>query len=391
MPRLQLLCRAICAAIFFCSVSAVWAESRLPNAEPANVGMSAERLSAIDRIVAEGLRDKKMPGCVVVVGRQGQIVHRKAYGFRRIEPQREEMTLDTIFDLASLTKPISTATSVMKLIEDGKIALDDPVAKHLPGFEANGKDQILVRHLLLHSSGLIPDNPITDYALGPAKAWENLVAIKPVAKLEEKFQYSDVNFLILGRLVEQVSGKTLDEFVQEQFYRPLKITDTGYRPSKELVGRIAPTEKRGGDWQTGVVHDPRAMALGGVAGHAGLFSTGDDLAVFAQMILNRGEFEGTRVLKAETVELMTKPHDVPGGYKRALGWDNRSSYSGNRGDLLSPAAVGHGGFTGTGIWIDPGQDLFVIFLSSRLHPTGDGVVNPHIGRICTVAAASVIP
>jgi len=350
--------------------------------------MSAGRLAAIDRIVAEGLRDRKMPGCVVIVGHKGKLVHRKAYGERRVEPS-EPLTLDTVFDLASLTKPIATATSIHKLVEQGKLELDAPVAKYLPAFAANGKEKITVRHLLLHTSGLIPDNAIGDYAMGPEKAWENLLAIKPVAGLDEKFQYSDVNFLILGKLIETVSGRPVNVFARDEFFVPLGMKDTGYLPSKELLPRIAPTEKRGETWITGFVHDPRAFALGGVAGHAGLFATADDLAIYAQTMLNGGEWEGTRVLSAESVARMTAPHEVPGKNLRACGWDNRSSFSGNRGDLLSPKAFGHGGFTGTGIWIDPEQELFVIFLSSRLYPKGDGLVNPLIGRVCTVAAASI--
>lgn len=363
----------------------------LPVVAPADAGLTARRMEAIDRIVAEGLRDGKMPGCVVLVGYDGKIVHRKAYGKRRVEPAPEEMTLDTVFDLASLTKPIATATSIHKLVEQGRIDLDAPVAKYIPPFAENGKEKITVRHLMLHTSGLIPDNAIGDYALGPEKAWENLIGIKPVAELDEKFQYSDVNFLILGKLVETVSGRPVNVFAREEFFAPLGMKETGYLPAKELMPRIAPTEKRGDTWITGFVHDPRAFALGGVAGHAGLFSTADDLAIYAQTLINGGEWKGTRVLAAESVARMTEPHGVPGKAFRTCGWDNRSGFSSNRGDLLSPRAFGHGGFTGTGLWIDPEQKLFVVFLSNRVHPapTKDTIVNPLIGRICTVAAAAI--
>lgn len=390
-PRLRV--SAAVAALLICSFgvseTARSAEPKLPLAAPADVGMQASRLEAIDRIVAEGIRDKKMPGCVIVVGHKGKIVHRKAYGLRRAEPSREEMTLDTVFDLASLTKPISTATSVHKLASEGKIDLDAPVTKYLPAFVENGKDKITVRHLLLHTSGLIPDNAISDYALGPDTAWQKILALKPVAGLEEKFMYSDVNFLVLGRIVEEVSGRKLNEYVRAELYEPLGMSDTGYLPDQSLLPRICPTEKKGETWLTGLVHDPRAQALGGVAGHAGLFSTGDDLAVFAQMLLNGGTWNGKTILPEAALKEMTRPTAVPGSNFRMAGWDNRSGYSSNRGDLLSPAAYGHGGFTGTGIWIDPEQDLFVIFLSSRLHPTGEGIVNPLIGRVCTVAAAAI--
>ncbi|MGC4002971.1 MAG: serine hydrolase domain-containing protein [Pirellulales bacterium] len=362
----------------------------LPVVAPAQAGLRAERFAAIDELVAQGIRDRKLPGAVVLVGHRGQLVHRRAYGQRRVLPEAEarEMTLDTVFDLASLTKPIATATSIHRLIEQGKLELEAPVARYLPDFAASGKEGITIRHLLLHTSGLIPDNPIADYALGPQKAWENLIAIKPVSPLGEKFKYSDVNFLILGKLVETVSGQPLDKFAREQIFAPLAMQDTGYNPDKTLLPRIAPTEKRGDSWITGFVHDPRAFALGGVAGHAGLFSTADDLAIYAQTLLQKGEFRGKRILTPESVARMTAPHEVPGGL-RTCGWDNRSAFSGNRGTHLSDRAFGHGGFTGTGIWIDPQLELFVIFLSSRLHPSGDGAVNPLIGKVCDAAAESL--
>ena len=390
--RWRMIARAgvIVAALFAQGAmkSVPGAEPALPIVPPAEAGMLPDRLEAVDRIVAEGLRDRKLPGCVVIVGHRGNLVLRRAYGQRRVQPEPEEMTLDTVFDLASLTKPIATATAIHRLIEQGKLELDAPVARYLPDFAVNGKDKITVRHLLLHTSGLIPDNAITDYALGPKKAWENIFALKPEAGLDERFKYSDVNFLVLGKLVETASGQPLNEYVRDEIFLPLGMKETGYLPPRALLPRIAPTEKKGETWITGFVHDPRALALGGVAGHAGLFSTADDLAIYAQTILNGGEWKGKRILSDESVARMTAPHDVPGNNSRTCGWDNRSSYSGNRGDLLSPRAFGHGGFTGTGIWIDPELDLFVIFLSSRLHPTGDGLVNPLIGRICTVAAAS---
>eukprot|EP00913_Durusdinium_trenchii_P035276 g33006.t1 len=336
----------------------------------------------------EGLNRGRMPGCVVVVGYRGRIAFRKAYGYRRLVPQKEAMTVETVFDLASLTKPIATATSLMTLIEQGKVKLTDPVAKYVPEFAANGKEKITVLHLLTHQGGLIPDNSIRDYQRKRDEAMKLTLATKPVAAPGERFIYSDVGFIVLAELIRRVTGKSVHELSQARIFKPLGMTETGYLPRAELRKRAAVTQQREGRWMQGEVHDPRAYRLNGIAGHAGLFSTADDLAVYAQMMLGRGAYRGVRVLKPETVELMTRPVKVPRGL-RALGWDSRSPYSSNRGDLLTPAAFGHGGFTGTAIWMDPGNDLFVIFLSNRVHPDGKGSVNRLAGRIATIAAAAI--
>ena len=351
--------------------------------------MSAERLRAIDDIVEEGLRNDRMPGCVVAVGRRGKLVLLKAYGHKQVQPSRVEMTPDTVFDMASITKPVATATSIMLLIERGRLKPGDRVARHIPEFGQNGKDEITVHQLLTHQSGLIADNPLKDYEDGPEKAFERIWALGTTADPGTKFIYSDVNYIVLGELIRRISDKTVHEFTQENLYRPLGMTETGYLPGDELKDRAAPTEQRDDRWLQGEVHDPRAAKLGGVAGHAGLFSTAEDLAVFAQMLLNGGEYHGTRILKAETLAQMTRAYEVPGGL-RGLGWDKRTGYSSNRGDLFSPAAFGHGGFTGTTFWVDPQLDLFVIFLSNRVHPDGRGLVNPLAGRIGTVAAGAIL-
>ena len=359
-----------------------------PEKVPESVGMDSTRLAVIDDLVAEGLSQNKMPGCVVVIGRREGIVFRKAYGFRQTQPEQIPMTLDTVFDLASLTKPIATATSVMLLIQQGKLELNQTVASIIPEFAANGKDTITIRHLLTHTSGLIADNSISDYADGPNAAFVNINALKLTAEPGKEFIYSDVGFIELGRIVEVVSGQSLHEFTQAAIYAPLGMTETGYLPGEALKARAAVTEERDGHWMQGEVHDPRAFALGGIAGHAGLFSTADDLARYAVMMLNQGQFEDVQILQPEVFTLMTTAVDVPRG-RRALGWDARTGYSSNRGDLMSSSAFGHGGFTGTGIWMDPQQNLFVLFLSNRVHPDGKGLVNPLIGRIGTIAGAAM--
>jgi uncharacterized protein YbbC (DUF1343 family)/CubicO group peptidase (beta-lactamase class C family) len=384
----------------------------LTSAEPSEVGMSPAQLAHIDKIIDAEILKKQLPGAVVVVGRQGKIVWRRAYGNRALEPAREPMAVDTIFDLASLTKVVATATSMMILVERGLVRLGDPVANYIPAFAAMGKKGITVEQLLIHRSGLIADNEIKDYEEGAEKAFENIWRLAPLAEPGSKFIYSDVNYIVLAEIVRRVSGKPVDEFAEESIFRPLGMKETAYTPLKRLgegvKTRIAPTERRGGGgasatesqagWMRGEVHDPRAYLLGGVAGHAGLFATADDLAIYCQMILNGGEYQGARILSPLGVSRMTEARAAAGGSSdgvlRGLGWDISSPYSANRGDLFPVGSFGHTGFTGTSIWIDPSSETFVIFLSNRVHPKIDpdrpANINSLRGRVATVVAGSII-
>lgn len=361
----------------------------LPLAEPESVGLDAQRLQRIDEIVAEGLAEKKMPGCVVCVGRHGKIALLKAFGQRQLLPTELPMTTETVFDMASITKPMATATSIMLLVERGKLRLTDTVSSLLPEFGVNGKESITIHDLLIHHSGLLADNSIKDYEHGRDEAVKRICELKLLNPIGTKFVYSDVNFIVLGEIVKRVSGQTVHEFSREHIFTPLGMRSTGYLPSETLRAKAAPTEQRDGKWMQGEVHDPRAFKLGGVAGHAGLFSTAEDVAVYAQMILGRGEYNGVRVLSPETVERMTRGDRVSSGV-RGLGWDKRTGYSINRGELFTDSAFGHGGFTGTVLWIDPELDLFFIFLSNRVHPNGKGAINPLAGRIATAVASAVL-
>lgn len=369
----------------------------LPQISPDQAGLNPEKLAEIDGLVAAAISEKKLPGCVVLIGRPAGIALLKVFGDKRIEPEREPMTDDTVFDLASLTKPLATATSVMKLVEQGKLSLDESVAKYIPEFAAEGKDAITVRDLLVHRSGLIPDNALADYADGPLKAKERLFALKLSAPIGSKFMYSDVNFMVLGEVVSRVSGQSLNDFARREVFAPLGMTETMYLPGEPLRVRSAPTEQRAGRWLQGEVHDPRAYRLEGVAGHAGLFGTARDLARFARDALAGINHDRSRILKRETWQQMTTRHSINGRDNkgqpttdvRGLGWDMQSRYSINRGTKFSSSAFGHGGFTGTAIWIDPEKDLFVIFLSNRVHPNGKGLVNPLIGKIGEVVAESI--
>src|SRR5262249_49800309 len=372
--------------------------AQLPAAAPSAVGMSQTQLSQIDEVIAAEIMKKQLPGAVVLVGRQGKVVWRHAYGNRTLEPQTETMTLDTIFDLASLTKVVRTATCVMILVERGQVRLGDPVARYIPEFAEMGKRNITVEQLMTHRSGFPPDNDIKDYEQGPAKAFENIWHLPPISEAGSRFIYSDVNYIVLAELIRRVSGKPLDEFSAENIFRPLGMKDTVFKPAARLKPRIAPTEKREEHWMRGEVHDPRAYLLGGVAGHAGLFSTADDLAIYCQMILGDGEYRGARVLSPMGVTRMTEARASGGntndGNTRGLGWDVMTGYSSNRGDLFPLGSLGHTGFTGTSIWIDPASETFVVFLSNRVHPRVDpkqpADVNSLRGRVASIVAASII-
>lgn len=367
--------------------------SDLPIVPPESLGFDPQRILPIEELVQRGIEEGKLPGCVICFGRQGKIAYLRAFGNRQIEPVQLPMTEDTVFDLASLTKPIATATSLMQLVERGRLRLGSKVSDIFPEFGVHGKEGITIQDLLVHQSGLTPANPIGDYAEGEDGVWKRICELKPVDPVGTTFKYSDVNFIVLGKIVEHLSGRSLAEWTRQELFKPLGMRETGYVPDPLLRQRTAPTERRGDRWIQGEVHDPRAFALGGVAGHAGLFSTASDLARYASMMLGRGSFqipggESVRILSPRTVELMTAGYQVSSG-QRGLGWDRRSVYSSNRGDLLSDSAFGHGGFTGTVLWIDPELDLFLIFLSNRLHPDGKGLVNPLAGQIANLVAGSL--
>jgi uncharacterized protein YbbC (DUF1343 family) len=387
-----------CTVLLLMLTMAARTFAQLPAAAPSAAGMSQTQLSHIDEAIAAEIMKKQLPGAVVLVGRQGKVVWRHAYGNRTLEPQTEPMTPDTIFDLASLTKVVATATSVMILVERGQIRLGDPVARYIPEFAEMGKRNITVEQLMTHRSGFPPDNDIKDYEQGPARAFENIWHLAPISEAGSRFIYSDVNYIVLAELIRRVSGKPLDEFSAENIFRPLGMKDTAFKLAARLQPRIAPTEKREDHWMRGEVHDPRAYLLGGVAGHAGLFSTADDLAIYCQMILGHGQYRGARVLSPMGVTRMTEARASGGnasdGNARGLGWDVMTGYSSNRGDLFPLGSFGHTGFTGTSIWIDPASETFVVFLSNRVHPRIDpkqpADVNSLRGRIASIVAASII-
>lgn len=363
--------------------------AKLPAVTPEASGVDGAAFEQIDSLVERAIDEGEMPGAVVLVGHRGSVVFHRAYGHRQLAPNPLPMAEDTVFDMASITKPVATATCIMLLVEQGRIGIDDPIADHLPEFASQEKGAVTIKQLLLHTGGLIPDNPLSDYQGGAGPATERLLGIGLDYPPGSKFRYSDVGFMVLAELVKRVTGDDVHAFSRKTIFEPLGMTDSGFLPDDTLRARAAATEQRDGRWMTGEVHDPRANALGGVAGHAGLFSTASDLAVYAQMMINGGQYGGVRVLAPETVETMTAAYSVPGG-ERGLGWDKRSAYSSNRGATMTDSAFGHGGFTGTVLWIDPQLELFVIFLSNRLHPDGRGSVNRLAGQIATLAADAAL-
>lgn len=348
-----------------------------------------EKLAEIDAAVTRAIEEKKCPGGVFWLEHRGETYH-KAYGSRSIVPVSESTTEDTIYDAASLTKVVAATPALMLLIERGQVDLDDPVKSYIPEFIGGGKDEITVRHVLTHTSGLRPGIETRSGWSGTAAALEKIASEKTVATPGSQFRYSDLNFILVGEMVRRASKIPLEQFVTRELYRPLGMKDTGYLPQSHLQVRIAPTELENGDPLRGVVHDPTARLMGGVAGHAGLFTTATDLARFARMLLNQGELDGVRVFKPETVQLMTSVQTAGSlPVRRGLGWDIDSPYSGPRGELLPLGSYGHTGWTGGSLWIDPFSHTFVIFLSNRNHPDEKGNVLPLRRRLGTLAAEAI--
>ena len=373
-------------AIRWLIVLALACASSMACAERPHARNVAKSFADIDAIVQDAIEQGKMPGAVVLIGHNGRVVYRKAFGSRSIEPTREPMTVDTVFDLASLTKCIATTTSVMQLVETGRVRLNDPVSAYLPWFSSNGKAQITVRELLTHYSGLAPDLDLTHAWQGRDTALKMVMDAKPVDPPGTRFVYSDINFETLGFLVEKVSGLPLNEYAEKNIFAPLGMTSTSFLPPSKWLPRIAPTEyDENGRMLRGTVHDPTARRMGGVAGHAGLFSTADDLAKFAQQLLS-----GRKILSRSAIEKMSTPQQpATASSLRGLGWDIDSPFASNRGELLPVGSFGHTGFTGTSLWIDPTTNTYIILLANAVHPIGKGSVISLRTRLATAVVHSL--
>ncbi len=403
------------ALIFFSFTSS----QTLPVAPPQSVGMNAAKLSLIDALVEADIKDKKLPGAVVLVGHKGKIVFRKAFGMRSLIPTVEKMTVDTIFDLASLTKPIATATSIMILVEQGKIRLNDTIGKFIPDIEDPEAKKVTVQQLLTHTSGYAPDFDLKEKWSGREGMLAALKKEKLRAPPGTRFVYSDIGFIVLGEIVERLYNGGPSSYILQIFGDRHFANRTGFRrvsmqsaadvfylypelllaPTENVKGqnnylgsRFEGDEATGNQILRGRVHDPTAFRMDGLAGHAGLFSNADNLAHYCQMLLNGGiaPANGRRVMSAQTVARMTAPIVVSeSGDARGLGWDMNTSFSSNRGDLFPLGSFGHTGFTGTSVWIDRVSQTFVVFLSNRVHPDGKGDVTPLRSKVATVVASAI--
>lgn len=357
-----------------------------PSASPSASG----RVGDIAEIAREEVASGRIPGAVVMLGEQGRGPYLAAFGNHSVVPSPRPLRSSAIFDLASLTK-VFTATAVMQLVETGRLALDRPVAAYWPEFASAGKEGITLRQLLTHTSGLRADLETDQPWSGEAAAMERVIAEKPVWPPGSDFLYSDVGFVVLGELVRRVSGEPLDVYARRHIFRPLGMTDTGYLPNASVRDRIVPTDRQDGALRWGVVQDPTAFRMGGVAGHAGVFSTAGDLAKFAEMILGRGSRRGVQILRPETVSLMTAAITLPGGARRSLGWDIGSPYSVGMDTAFGEGSYGHTGYTGTLLWLDPAHGRYLIILTSRLYPDDRGDATPLRKRIAQLFGPAALP
>ncbi|ARW15682.1 serine hydrolase domain-containing protein [Komagataeibacter europaeus] len=348
----------------------------------------------VDRRLQQAVTRGEAPGVVCAIGHDQQVMHRAVYGRRAVTPVPEAMTWDTVFDMASLTKPVITAPGVMQLWEQGRFGLDDPVSRYLPQFAAAGKATITIRQLLIHYSGLPPDLDLTHPWQGRDAAFRLTMETAPAQPPGSGFVYSDINFITLGFLIEKLTGMTLDAYATRFILAPLGMRQSRFLPPGTWSARIAPTQAdERGQMLRGRVNDPSARRMGGVAGHAGLFSTADDMCLYAQALLDRRAGRPSAYpLRPDTLMLMTTAQQPQGRTDlRGLGWDIATHYSSVRGDRFPVGSFGHTGFTGTSLWLDPGSDSYVLILTSRLHPDGHGNVVRLRHDVATAAALALIP
>lgn len=388
-------------AIGIVGFGAACSDRALPRGTVREAGFSPERLARASELVREAVARRDFPGAVLLVARKGRTVVHEAFGESRWIPDRRPMTTDMIFDLASLTKPLATAPAVMMLVERGRLSLWDKVKTYVPGFaayrDANGAEgeDARIWNLLTHTSGLPPytDAEAAAKVLGRPCSPEALVGyIAALPKTDPpgaKFAYSCLGYITLAEIVRLASGQTLDRFLAENVYRPLGLTRTFFRPGPEVLDLCVPTLVVDGRPLQGVVHDPLARLQGGLSGNAGLFSTAGDLAVFAEMLLDGGVWRSRRIFSRATVDRMTSVYPKAEFAGRGLGWDLRSVYASNGGDLFGSDSFGHSGYTGTSIWIDPETKTIVILLTNSVHPDDTGKIIPLRSRVANVVAAAV--
>ena len=369
---------------------------------PEAVGLSSERLKLLEQFLVDCIQQKYFPGAVIIVGRHDRIVFRQAYGQAQWVPEPKPMKIDMLFDLASLTKPVATATSIMILVERGKLSLHDKVRDYIPEFsvykDEKGQkgEEARLWHLLTHTSGLPAYTNAEEVARLYGSPCPTETLVKHIASLKKEFppgkdfRYSCLGYITLAYIIQKVTGKDIATFARENIFLPLSMKRTFFNPPPEMKEECVATEVIAGKPLIGVVHDPLARLQGGISGNAGLFSTADDLALFARMMLHQGELDGQRILSPLSVRRMTEIYPEVLFSGRGLGWDINSPYSTNRGDLFGRSSYGHTGYTGTSIWIDPETKTFVIFLTNRVHPDDKGVIIPVRSRVANLVAAAII-
>jgi uncharacterized protein YbbC (DUF1343 family)/CubicO group peptidase (beta-lactamase class C family) len=338
---------------------------------PAVAAPASPEFAEVDTVTREAIASGEIPGAVVLVGRGSEVLYLRAFGQRAVTPDAAPMMPTTIFDIASLTKPVGTTLALMALAERGKISLDAPLGRYLSEFDGGGFREVTIRRMLTHSAGFPGIVPEATLNGGFPRAARALAQLKLDYPPGSGFQYSDVGFILLGEVVRRVSGEPLDRYLGRTYFKPMGLRDTSFRPPDSARARLAPTERFNGAWFSGMVHDPRARVLSGVAGHAGMFSTASDLARFCQMLTAEGVLNGRRYLKTETVRTMWT-RSWEGNGTRALGWDVISTYAAGMAPFFPEGSVGHTGFTGTSLWVDPASRSYLIILTNRVHPTGGG-------------------
>lgn len=380
--------------VVFVALSNLFAQSTnfmMHHVLPEQAGLDYRPFAYVDSAINNAIEEGTIPGAVLAVVRHNKIGYLKAYGNKSIIPTTAPMTTETVFDLASLSKPLGTGISIMMLLERGQIRLQDPVSYYLP--EWSQDDKITIRHLLTHTSGLPSYAPVGDLLKNgegatPREKLQNYIATcKRHSEPGEKYVYSCLNFVTLQYILEKVTGISLSEFVQNNIVAPMELNHTGYRPTGDELALCAPTEvTKDNKPLLGEVHDPIARLLnGGISGNAGLFSNAEDIAAICSMLLSEGKYHGRYILSPATVKAFTT---VPRGYEefgRTLGWNSNVNYAYNTGDLASPEAYCHTGYTGTSVVIDPKEDLAIILLTNRVHPKD----NTSTGRLFSTVATMV--
>jgi CubicO group peptidase (beta-lactamase class C family) len=357
---------------------------------PAHQEIREQRFSEIDDVIEEEIEQGNFPGAVVLVGRQDDILYWRAFGNAVIEPYEEPIGVNTVFDIASMTKPIATASSIMILRDRKGLELDDYVGAYLPAFACNGKEDVRIRHLLTHTSGL-PAYTNADKLREqfgnpcPEEVIEKICGLEAVSKPGEEFRYSCLGYITLAKIVEAVSGKSIGDFSRENIFVRLGMKHTAYNPPDSWEKDIAGTQIVDGQLLRGTVHDPLAKLMAGSSGNAGLFSNAHDLSIYCRMLLNDGVWKGRKVLSSEAVTMLTTAQ----AHGRACGFDVNSSYSWVKGSYASEKAFCHTGYTGTSIVCDPVSETFVIILTNRVHPNDEGATKPVRKKVADIVFSSL--